>query len=98
MVHAAPESFYVVADVRDHSVPFISLRGHRLVIRAPCGSVAVGGRVRSGAHRPPVPPKAVSDDTPAIFHPKSFQEILKVLAVLFRNEGSEAFEKWEERK
>lgn len=93
LVHAAAESFDVIADVGDHAVPFVTLRGLLAFVGggAPSTrSVAIGGGVGGGAGRAPVAAKAVCDDASAVLHTDGLKEILKVLAVLLWYEGSQA--------
>lgn len=96
LVHATAESFDVVADVGDHSVPFVTLRGlpalvrSRAVTASSCRSVAVGGGVGGGAGRAPAAAEAVCDDAAAVLHSDSLQEVFKVLAVLLGYEGTQA--------
>lgn len=93
LVHAAAQSFDVIADVGDHAVPFVALRGLLAFVGggAPSArSVAVGGGVGGGASRAPVAAEAVRDDASAVLHADGLQEVLKVLAVLLRDEGSQA--------
>lgn len=96
MIQAAPQSFDVVADVGDHPVPLVPLRRRRLVVRAAGGAVAVGGGVGDGSHRPAVSAKAIRDDPPPVFHADRLEEVLEVLAVLLRDEGTETSEEEEE--
>lgn len=92
LVHTAAESFDVITDVSDHTVPFVSLRGLLALVwcGAPSGcSVAVGGRIGGGAGCAPVAAKAVSDDASSVLHTDGLEEILKVLAVLLWYEGTQ---------
>lgn len=93
LVHAAAERLDVVADVGDHAVPFVALRGLLALVGGGAlfaRSVAVGGGVGGGAGCAPVATKAVCDDASTILHTNGLQEILKVLAVLLWDEGSQA--------
>lgn len=93
LVHAAAQSFDVIADVGDHAVPFVALRGLLAFVGggAPSAcSVAIGGGVGGGASRAPVAAKAVCDDASAVLHADGLQEVLKVLAVFLWDEGSQA--------
>lgn len=93
LVHAAAESFYVIADVGDHTVPLVSLGGLLALVRGGASSrrsVAVGGGIGGGAGRAPVTAEAVCDDASAVFHTDGLEEILKVLAVLLWYEGTQA--------
>lgn len=95
LVHTAAESFDVITDVSDHTVPFVSLRGLLALVwcGAPSGcSVAVGGRIGGGAGCAPVAAKAVSDDASSVLHTDGLEEILKVLAVLLWYEGTQTWQ------
>ena len=96
LVHAAAESFNVITDVGDHAVPLVALggllalvRGHAVPASSHC-SVAIGGGIGGGAYRAPIAAKAVRDDSSAVFDTNGFQEVLKVLAVFLRYEGTQA--------
>lgn len=96
LVHATAKCFDVVADVGNHSVPFVSLRDILALVRS-CGipassdcSVAVGGGIGGGASRAFAAAEAVCDDAAAVLHSNGLQEVFKVLAVLLRNEGTQA--------
>lgn len=85
LVHTTSESFNVITDISDHSVPFISLRGLLALVwgsTSATGSVAVGGGIGGGAGCASVTAKAVGNDASAILHTNGLEEILKVLAVL----------------
>lgn len=93
LVHAAAQGFDVVADVSDHAVPLVPLGDLLALVRghAPSSrSVAVGGGVGGGARRAAVAAEAVGDDASAVLHADGLQEVLKVLTVLLRDEGSQA--------
>lgn len=93
LVHAAAQCFDVVADVGDHAVPLVALGRFGALVRGGAASarpVAVGGGVRGRAGGAPVAAEAVRDDAPAVLHADRLQEILKVLAVLLGDEGTQA--------
>lgn len=97
LVHAAAESFDVITDIGDHSVPFVALgrlwafiRG-AAVAASSCCSVAVGCRIGGGAGCASIAAKAVGDDSPAVFHANGLEEILEVLAVFLGYEGPQTY-------
>lgn len=93
LVHTAAQSFDVIADVGDHAVPFVALRGLLAFVGSGAPStcsVAIGGGVGGGAGRAPVASEAVCDDASAVLHTDGLEEIFKVLVVLLWYEGSQA--------
>lgn len=74
LVHAAAKSFDVVADVSNHTVPFVAFGGvpallrRRAVAASSRRSVAVGGGVGGGAGRAFAAAEAVRDYAAAVLH------------------------------
>lgn len=87
LVHPGDQHLDVIADVCDHVVPLVHIEGHRLAVGAACFPVPIGGGSKGGARGLPILAEAVSDDVVAVLHPDGLEGVLKVLAVLLRDEG-----------
>lgn len=92
LVHAAAQSFDVVADVGDHAVPLVAFGGVLALVRAVAASsrcpVAVGGGIWGRAGRALASAEAVRDDASAVLHSDGFEEVFEVLAVFLGDEGT----------
>lgn len=87
LVHPGAQHLDVIADVCDHVVPVVHIEGHGLVVGIACFPAPIGGGSKGGAHGLPVLTEAVSDVVVAALHPDCLEGVLKVLAVILRDEG-----------